>query len=234
MRSPLICDNCASDAAKEIDKAIAMKRGKFITVEGIEGVGKSTNINIMQAAIEKRGLQVVTSREPGGTPMAEEIRGLLLEHGDEPMPDIVELLLMFAARALHVNNVIKPALAAGTWVISDRFTDTSRAYQGAGRGFPLSDINRIADWVHGDLQPDFTVLLDAPVETAIGRAGKRGKPDRIESERADFFSRARDCYLSLAAAEPERFVVVDASRDIQAVQTEIYTFINRILDKEMD
>ena len=211
-----------------------MKRGIFITVEGIEGVGKSTNIGFMRALIEARGLQVLTSREPGGTPMAEEIRGLLLEHGDEPMPDIVELLLMFAARALHVNNVIKPALEEGIWVICDRFTDTSRAYQGAGRGFPLSDINRIADWVHGDLQPDLTVLLDAPVEIGMERAGQRSEPDRIESQRVDFFVRARECFLSLAAAEPERFAVVDANRDKEAVRASIDAVINDILNKVLD
>lgn len=210
-----------------------MKRGMFITVEGIEGVGKSTNIACMRTAIEARGLQVLTSREPGGTPMAEQIRGLLLEHGDEPMPDIVELLLMFAARALHVENVIKPALEEGTWVICDRFTDTSRAYQGAARGFPLSDIDRLADWVHADLQPDLTVLLDAPVEIGRERAGQRGTPDRIETERADFFGRARDCYLSLAAAEPERFAVVDANRDLDAVRASVEAVINGILDEEL-
>jgi dTMP kinase len=211
-----------------------MKRGKFITVEGIEGVGKSTNVGVIRQAIEARDLQVLTTREPGGTPMAEQIRGLLLEHGDEPMPDIVELLLMFAARALHVNNVIKPALDEGTWVICDRFTDTSRAYQGAGRGFPLSDINRMADWVHGDLQPDLTILLDAPVETGIERAGKRSEPDRIEAEKVEFFIRARDCFLSLAAAEPERFAVVDANRDQAAVRTTINAVTNDILDKVLD
>jgi len=185
----------------------------------------------MRKAIEARGLRVLTSREPGGTPMAEEIRSLLLDHGDEPVPDIVELLLMFAARALHVNNVIKPALDEGIWVICDRFTDTSRAYQGAGRGFPLSEVNRLADWVHGDMQPDLTVLLDAPVETGIERAGQRGKPDRIETEKADFFSRARDCYLDLAAAEPQRFAVVDASRDKEAVRATIDAVTNRLLNK---
>ena len=210
-----------------------MTRGKFITVEGIEGVGKSTNISFIRETVEARGLQVLTTREPGGTPMAEDIRGVLLEHGDEPVPDIVELLLMFAARALHVNNVIKPALNDGTWVICDRFTDSSRAYQGAGRGFPLSDIDRLADWVHGDLQPDLTVLLDAPVETGIGRAGQRGEPDRIEKEKADFFARARDCFLSLAAAEPERFSVVDANRDIAAVRATIAVVINDILDETL-
>lgn len=210
-----------------------MKRGIFITVEGIEGVGKSTNIGFMRELIEARGLQVLTSREPGGTPMAEEIRGLLLEHGDEPMPDIVELLLMFAARALHVNNVIKPALEEGIWVICDRFTDTSRAYQGAGRGFPLSDINRIADWVHGDLQPDLTVLLDAPVATGMARAGQRSEPDRIEAQRVDFFVRARECFLSLAAAEPERFAVVDANRDKEAVRVTIAAVVNEVLNEKL-
>jgi len=211
-----------------------MQNGKFITFEGIEGVGKSTNIDYLVEIIEAHGHTVMQTREPGGTPIAEDIRRILKEHGDEPMPDIVELLLMFAARALHVNNVIKPALDAGTWVICDRFTDTSRAYQGAGRGFPLSDINRMADWVHGDLQPDLTILLDAPVETGIERAGQRGEPDRIESERFDFFVRARECFLSLAAEEPERFAVVDANRDQAAVRTTIDAVINDIIDEVLD
>jgi dTMP kinase len=137
------------------------------------------------------------------------------------MPDVAELLLMFAARALNVNNVIQPALAAGTWVICDRFTDASRAYQGGGRGLPVGDINRLADWVHGDLQPDLTILLDAPVETALQRAGRRGAPDRFELERSDFFERVRQSYLGLAEAEPERFVVVDASADVATVRADI-------------
>lgn len=198
-----------------------MQSGKFITVEGIEGVGKSTNIAFLRAALESRGHTVMTTREPGGTPLAERIRELLVEHGDEPMPDIAELLLMFASRALHVNNVIQPALAAGSWVICDRFTDASRAYQGAGRGFPQEDINRLADWVHGDLQPDLTILLDAPVEVSQSRAGRRGEPDRIEIERSDFFNRARECYLGLAQAEPDRFVVVDATDTLDQVRQTI-------------
>jgi dTMP kinase len=209
-------------------------RGKFITVEGIEGVGKSTNIDVMRAAIEKRGLQVLTSREPGGTPMAEQIRALLLEHGDEPVPDIAELLLMFAARSLHVCNVLQPALDNGTWVICDRFTDTSRAYQGAGRGFPVADIDRIANWVHPDLQPDLTVLLDAPVEMAMQRAGRRGQPDRIETAQGGFFTRARECYLALAAGDPGRFAVVDAGQEIGAVRAEVEAIINRLLDKTLN
>ncbi len=206
-----------------------METGKFITVEGIEGVGKSTNVVFLREVIEKRGIDVLTTREPGGTPMAERIREMLIEHGDEPVPDITELLLMFASRSLHVNNVIQPALAAGTWVICDRFTDASRAYQGGGRRFPQRDINRLAEWVHGDLRPDLTILLDAPVATGMNRAGRRGSPDRIEIERVDFFERVRECYLSLAEAEPERFVVVDASVDMDTVRASIASIIDRII-----
>ena len=206
-----------------------MESGKFITVEGIEGVGKSSNVDFLRQAIEKRGFKVLTSREPGGTPMAERIREMLIEHGDEPVPDIAELLLMFASRSLHVNNVIQPALAAGSWVICDRFTDASRAYQGGGRGFPQSDINQLAQWVHGDLRPDLTILLDAPVETSMSRAGRRGSPDRIEIERVDFFERVRECYLSLAESEPDRFVVVDASRDLASVRASIESIVDDII-----
>lgn len=198
-----------------------METGKFITVEGIEGVGKSTNVAHLTRAIEKRGYSVLTTREPGGTPMAERIRELVAEHGDESMPDIAELLLVFASRALHVNNVIQPALAAGTWVICDRFTDSSRAYQGAGRGLPQDDINLLAEWVHGDLRPNLTILFDAPVEIGMGRAGQRSDPDRFEIERSEFFVRVRECYLKLAEAEPDRFVIVDATQDRDSVQATI-------------
>ena len=205
-----------------------MSRGKFITVEGIEGVGKSTNIGFLTAALERRGIEVLTTREPGGTPTAERIRGLLVEHGDEPMPDVAELLLMFAARALNVANVIRPALAHGTWVVADRFTDASRAYQGGGRGIPMERINTLAEWVHGDLVPDLTILLDAPVDVGIARAGRRGEPDRIETEKAEFFSRVRETYLRLAASEPGRFVVVDATRDLDSVRAAIEAVADRI------
>lgn len=198
-----------------------METGKFITFEGIEGVGKSTNIRHLVNAIENAGHVVLTTREPGGTPMAERIRELVAEHGDEPMPDVAELLLVFAARALHVNNVIRPALAAGTWVICDRFTDSSRAYQGGGRGLSLEYIDQLAKWVHGDLVPDLTILLDASVETGMERAGRRSDPDRFESEQSDFFQRVRATYLKIAAEHPERFVVVDAGRSLDAVQNQI-------------
>ena len=207
-----------------------MKTGKFITIEGIEGVGKSTNIRHLVNAIENAGLAVLTTREPGGTPMAERIRELVAEHGDEPMPDVAELLLVFASRALHVNNVIRPALAAGTWVICDRFTDSSRAYQGGGRGLPPENIDRLAEWVHGDLVPDLTILLDAPVETGMERAGRRGDPDRFESEQSDFFERVRATYLQLAEAHPERFVIVDATESLDAVQNRIDDIAAALLD----
>ena len=205
-----------------------METGKFITFEGIEGVGKSTNIAHLTRAIEKRGHTVLTTREPGGTPMAERIRDLVAEHGDESMPDIAELLLVFAARALHVNNVIQPALAAGTWVICDRFTDSSRAYQGGGRGLPQENINLLAKWVHGNLRPDLTILLDTPVETGMSRAGQRGDPDRFEIERSEFFMRVRETYLGLAEAEPDRFVIVDATQDLDTVKQTIESIANAI------
>ena len=198
-----------------------METGKFITFEGIEGVGKSTNIANLTALLEEHGCTVLTTREPGGTPMAERLRDMVAEHGDEAMPDIAELLIVFAARALHVNNVIQPALAAGTWVVCDRFTDSSRAYQGGGRGLPLDKINQLAGWVHGDLRPDLTILLDAPVETGMGRAGRRGKPDRFEIEEAEFFTRVRATYLQLAESEPDRFVIVDATQELDMVKADI-------------
>jgi dTMP kinase len=205
-----------------------MEAVKFITFEGIEGVGKSTNIAHFTHAIEKHGHTVLTTREPGGTPMAERIRDLVAEHGDESMPDIAELLLVFASRALHVNNVIQPALTNGTWVICDRFTDSSRAYQGGGRGLPQKYINLLADWVQGDLRPDLTILLDAPVEIGMSRVEQRSDPDRFEIERSEFFTRVRESYLSLAAAEPDRFFIVDATQDLDTVKQAVEAIANSI------
>jgi dTMP kinase len=198
-----------------------MQRGRFITVEGIEGVGKSSNIEVLVEHIETAGYEVITTREPGGTPVAEDIRTLLKERGDEPIPEIAELLMMFAARSLNVNNVIIPALEAGKWVISDRFTDSSRAYQGGGRGIPMATIDSLADWVHGDVWPDLTILLDAPVEIGMARASRRGAPDRIEREKHEFFERVRACYLTLAEREPNRFVVIDTTRRLEEVQADV-------------
>ncbi len=198
-----------------------MDRGKFITVEGIEGVGKSTNIDFLSSLIEAKGLSVVRTREPGGTPIAERIRALLLEHGEETMTDIAELLLFFAARSLHIHNAIKPALQIGQWVVCDRFTDASRAYQGSGRGFNQDTINTLADWVQEGLQPDLTILLDAPAEIGMDRAGRRGAADRLEIEKTEFYARVREGYLALAESEPERFAIIDASQTLDDVQVAI-------------
>lgn len=207
-----------------------MKRGRFITVEGIEGVGKSTNMDFLVSQIEAAGYDVLTTREPGGTPVAEEIRNLLKDHGDEPIPEIAELLMLFAARSLNVNNVIIPALEAGKWVVSDRFTDSSRAYQSGGRGLPMETIDLLADWVHGDTRPDVTILLDAPVEVGMARASRRGEPDRFEREKYEFFERVRECYLALALREPDRFVVVDTARSLDDVKSDIATLAAQIID----
>ena len=206
-----------------------MERGKFITFEGIEGVGKSTNIAAFVGRIEAGGHKVLTTREPGGTPFAEDIREILMNRSDEPVPEIAELLLMFAARSFNVNNVIVPALDAGTWVVCDRFTDSSRAYQGGGRGLPMLTIDSLADWVHGETWPDLTILLDAPVEIGMDRAGSRGTPDRIEQERHDFFERVRECYLEIAANEPERFLVLDTTRSIDEVKADVVAIADGLL-----
>ncbi len=198
-----------------------MEYGKFITIEGIEGVGKSTHMGRLVEHIEAHGHRVLKSREPGGTPTAELIREVVLGHTEEIIPDIAELLLMFAARSLLVENVIRPALSAGTWVVCDRFVDASRAYQGGGRGIPMEQINELADWVLGDLRPDLTILLDAPVEIGMSRADSRGNPDRLDVERADFYTRVRASYLQLAESEPERFVIVDAAGSLNEVSASI-------------
>ena len=224
--SPNTCAGCDRTGRA----ATSVARGRFITFEGIEGVGKSTMIDVFSGCIDAAGHRILRTREPGGTPTAERIRSIVAEHSDEPMSDIGELLLIFAARSLHVENAIRPALEAGTWVICDRFTDSSRAYQGAGRGLGLDIVDELAEHVHGDLWPDLTVLLDAPVDVGMQRANRRGKPDRFEIERAEFFERVRECYLELAAAHPERFVTVDASRSLQAVSDDIATLAAQLLN----
>jgi dTMP kinase len=173
--------------------------------------------------------KALDTREPGGTPTAERIRELLLEHGDEPLPDIAELLLFFAARSLHVENVIRPALAAGTWVVCDRFTDTTRAYQGAARGQDRERIETLARWVHPDLAPDLTLLLDASDAVGRERTERRGAADRLEAEARQFHARVRAAYLQLAGAEPERFALIDASRTLAEVQADIERALRRFL-----
>lgn len=203
-------------------------RGKFITVEGIEGVGKSTNIDYLVSLLKERGIEAVRTREPGGTPMAERIREMLLAHDDEPLPDIAELLLFFAARALHIENKIRPALQAGKWVVCDRFTDASRAYQGYGRGQDTARLEQLAAWVQGGLEPDLTILLDAPATIGMQRAARRSAADRMEVEKQEFFDRIRHGYLELAKAHPGRFEVVDASQDLEQVQIAVGGAVARL------
>jgi dTMP kinase len=189
-----------------------MGTGKFISLEGIEGAGKSTLARTLEAQLRARGLQVVLTREPGGTVVAEKLRAVVLERGGERISAQAETLLMFAARAIHLENLIRPALQEGRWVICDRFSDATRAYQGAGRGVPLKLIDQLAASVHGDLWPDRTLVLDLPVELGLTRARQRpGDGDRFEDENVRFFERVRGCYRSLAANEPARIRILDAS-----------------------
>ncbi len=190
-----------------------MTRGRFITFEGIEGAGKSTLQKALADVLTARGIRVCATREPGGTPLAEEIRQLTLARRSDGMPATTELLLMFAARAAHVKQCIEPALARGEWVLCDRFTDASRAYQGAGRGIDAAAIEALAAIAHPQLGPDLTLLLDLPPATGLARARGRADGDRFEDETLAFFSRVRAHYLQLAEREPQRFRVLDATRN---------------------
>ena len=203
-----------------------MSRGLLITVEGGEGVGKTTNIEFIRRLLEAQGIDCMVTREPGGTPLAEEIRALLVKNRAEPVAPDTELLLMFAARAQHLQQKILPALAQGQWVISDRFTDATYAYQSGGRGVASDKIAVLERLVQGDLRPDITLLLDAPIEVGMARAKSRGALDRFEEEQADFFSKVRQCYRERANAEPQRFLVVDATQPLAVVQAEIATALN--------
>ncbi len=196
-------------------------RGKFITVEGGEGAGKSSNLAFIRQLLEQHGCEVLFTREPGGTPLGEEVRSLLLGHRDDGMVADAELLLMFGARAEHLGRKIRPALEAGTWVLCDRFTDATYAYQGGGRGVPRGRIEVLEQWVQGDLRPDLTLLLDVPVEIGLARAGKRSDPDRFESESRRFFEAVRQTYLTIAEREPERVKVIDAAQSLPEVQVQI-------------
>ena len=199
-----------------------MSRGRFLTVEGGEGAGKSSCVDFIRRHLEAAGRRVVVTREPGGTPLAEEIRALLLGHREDGMCDDSELLLVFAARADHIERVILPALARGDWVLSDRFTDATYAYQGGGRGLDPARIAHLEQLVQGDLRPDLTLLLDLPVRDGLARAaGRDGAPDRFEREASEFFDRVRATYLARAADEPERFRVIDAALPLDEVTARI-------------
>ncbi len=196
-------------------------RDRFITLEGIEGVGKSTHVEAVVDALRRHGESVVRTREPGGAPVADRIRSLLLDpDGDGPLAE-TELLLLFAARSEHLARVIQPALDAGAYVVCDRFTDATYAYQGGGRGLPSARIAALEAWVQGDLRPGRTILLDAPVPVALERARGRGAADRFEQEAATFFERARSVYLERARAEPGRFRVIDAAGPVEQVREQV-------------
>jgi len=205
-----------------------MSSGKFITLEGTEGVGKSTNVRTVVECLDAAGLEVVVTREPGGTELAEAIRELLLGVRDEPMANMTELLLVFAARAQHINGVITPALAAGKWVVCDRFTDATYAYQGGGRGFDDDVIRQLETLVQGQLRPDMTVYLDVSVEVAAARIAAR-EHDRFEREQLEFFQRVRARYLSMAESEA-RYRVVDAGNDLATVQGDVRAVVKSFLD----
>ena len=197
-------------------------KGKFISIEGIEGAGKSTQLAFIQNYLSEQGKHIVVTREPGGTELGEQIRTLLLTPSTTSMSVNTELLLMFAARAEHIAQVINPALERGDWVISDRFTDATFAYQGGGRGIEQQRINKIADWTLNGLQPDITFLFDLPVDVGQQRVLSRNQGvDRFEQEKYDFFERIRTCYLDRAQQEPDRIKIIDANQSITDIQKQL-------------
>lgn len=205
--------------------------GRLITLEGPEGAGKTTQLAVMRAYLEASGVAVVTTREPGGTALGEQLRELLLTPRERSMTVDSELLLIFAARAEHLALVIRPALARGAWVLCDRFTDASYAYQGAGRGLAESRIEVLETWVQGDLRPDLTVLFDLPVSLGLERAGARRTKDRFEREDLGFFERVRESYRQRAARWPARYRVVDASQPLATVTTEVERIVAQCLQR---
>jgi len=207
--------------------------GRFVTFEGIEGVGKSTQVTLAAEHLRARGVEAVVTREPGGTPLAEAIRRLVLEPQSDHVDGVVELLLMFAARAVHLQNLIEPALARGAWVLCDRFTDATEAYQGAGRGVPIEHIRSLEVIAQRGRRPDLTLLLDAPVELALERSRRRGAPaDRFEAERAEFFHKVRAGYLAIEAREPLRVRRIDACAPLGSVAADIRQALDELADRE--
>ncbi len=205
-----------------------MPAGLFITLEGIEGAGKTTSLPLLKTLLEEAGHDVVITREPGGTPLGERIRGLLLNNNEGLSADS-EVLLIFTARAEHLEKVIRPALNAGKTIVCDRFTDATYAYQGGGRGIPDARIAMLETWVQAQLRPDLTLLFDVPVAIGRRRAGKRSAPDRFEQERNDFFERVRACYLAAAAREPRRIRVIDAALSQEQVADQIRAVMRTVV-----
>jgi dTMP kinase len=205
-------------------------RGRFITIEGGEGAGKSTVMSRVAAWLEGAGHRVITTREPGGTVLAEKLRDILLDRNNISLSGQAELLLMFAARSQHLDELIRPSLARGDCILCDRFTDATWAYQGGGRGLPREEIATLENLVHGDLQPDLTLLLDLQVQQGMQRAAARSQADRFELESINFFEKVRAAYLERADAAPERFAVVDASLDVEAVWSQIQLILETRLE----
>lgn len=206
-----------------------MSRGKFITFEGGEGVGKTTNVTFVEHYLQSKHISVVVTREPGGTKLAEKLRALLLDKKSEAITEEAELLLMFAARSQHLKHVIEPALARGDWVICDRFTDATYAYQGGGRNMKISTIEGLENLIQGNLRPDLTLLLDAPVKIGMERAGKRGAFDRFESETLQFFEDVRRAYLLQAELNPKRITLIKANQPLADVQQAIINVLSPLL-----
>lgn len=208
-----------------------MASGCFITVEGGEGAGKTTQLMFMREYLEQAGYRVTLTREPGGTPLGEEIRALLLDHRHDGMALTTETLLMFAARTEHLERVIRPALAAGQWVLCDRFTDATYAYQGGGRSLPLERIAILENWAQGELRPNLTLVLDLPVEIGLKRAGQRSAADRFEREEMAFFERVRAVYLDRARRNPDRYRIVNANQPVEAVRAEVEATLAEWLER---
>jgi len=205
-----------------------MERGKFITIDGVEGAGKSTQITFICDYLKAKGVNVILTREPGGTDVGEKIRTLLLSNSTGEMHADTELLLMFAARNEHIQNKIMPALKQGDWVLSDRFTDASYAYQGGGRGLDVSRIVQLEQWVLQDFTPDMTLLLDVPVEIGMSRVESRGKKDRIELEATDFFNRVRQAYIDRSEQFPDRIKLIDSSQTVEHTKQQIKVILDSL------
>lgn len=205
-------------------------KGRFITLEGGEGAGKTTLLPHVENLLRAAGVPLIVTREPGGTPLAEQIREVVLAHHEENVPGEAETLLVFAARAIHLANRIRPALEAGTWVLCDRFTDATYAYQGGGRGVPHARIAALEEWIQAGLRPDLTLLLDVPVDVGLARANRRGPSDRFESERREFYERVRAAYLERARNDATRFVIIDAAQPLETVRAALTAAVKARLD----
>ncbi len=213
------------DSFAKVGEVQPARRGKFITLEGIDGAGKSSHVASIEALLRARSIDVCMTREPGGTPLGEALRELLLR---EPMALDTETLLMFAARAEHLEKVIRPSLDAGRWVVSDRFTDATFAYQGGGRGLPVARLKTLEQWVQDGLQPDLTLYFDVPVEIGMERRGKATPdPDRFERENRDFFQRVRDAYLERAREDPQRFAIIRTDMALEDVKKNVENVLTR-------